>query len=331
MSTARDDAAVSMDDAGLAALRTTVRRPKAAALHGAVEAARDGDAGARANVVSALLWAGFSAPDALAPCWDVFAAAWFGEPSPAGVDEAIAAAEEAPLDDTFWTAFGDVLTGPEAGYDAASITAAVAGLGGAVSPRYGELAEVGATRWPGCADVAERAVPGHVRLETLAAAPEGSLGRALHEMLVANGYDLEVLDRDAIALGELPPALRYLNTRILQMHDAWHLVAGYSTSASHEIAISAFQLAQFGHNYSAMFLATVLTMTHLDRPEGFGVLGLLMAEAWRHGRATPPLMAIDWEAAFALPIDEIRSRRGIPVYESMLPANLFELASADAV
>ena len=115
------------------------------------------------------------------------------------------------------------------------------------------------------------------------------------DLLVANGYDLEVLDREAIALSALPPALRYTNTRILQMHDVWHLVAGYTTSASHEIAISAFQLAQFGHGYSAMFLATVFTMAGRERPEGFPVLGLLVAEAWRHGRSAPSLMAVPWE------------------------------------
>jgi ubiquinone biosynthesis protein Coq4 len=147
-------------------------------------------------------------------------------------------------------------------------------------------------------------------------------------MLVENGYDLEVLDREAIGLGELPPALRYLNTRILQMHDVWHLVAGYSTSASHEIAISAFQLAQFGHNYSAHFLAVVSALTHLQRPEGFGVIALLVAEAWRHGRATPPLMAIAWEQEWSRSIEEIRAAYGIPAYESVLPAELFEMAAA---
>lgn len=35
-------------------------------------------------------------------------------------------------------------------------------------------------------------------------------------MIVDNGYDPEVLDRDAIALSELPHALHYLNARILQ-------------------------------------------------------------------------------------------------------------------
>ena len=65
------------------------------------------------------------------------------------------------------------------------------------------------------------------------------------------------VSREALSLASLPPALRYLNTRILQMHDIWHLAGGFKTTALHEIAISAFQQAQFGHGYSAMFLAVV--------------------------------------------------------------------------
>lgn len=313
---------------GIEALRGHCRRPEPDAFAAATRAARDGDAEARAALVGGLLWAGFAAPHALKDCYDAFAAAWFGEAPPAECGRGFATAEEALLPDSFWEAFSAVLEGPEAGYDAGSITAAVAGLGGAVNPAFQGLAEDAARAWPGCADVAERDVPGFVGLADLGAAPEGSLGRTLHGMLTENGYDLEVLDREAIGLGQLPPALRYLNTRILQMHDVWHLVAGYSTSASHEIAISAFQLAQFGHNYSGHFLAVVSALTHLQRAEGFGVIGLLVAEAWRHGRSTPPLMSIAWEQEWYRSIDEIRTAHGIRAYESVLPAELFEMAAA---
>jgi ubiquinone biosynthesis protein Coq4 len=36
-------------------------------------------------------------------------------------------------------------------------------------------------------------------------------------------------------------------------------VAGCKKTSSNEIAISAFRIAQFGHNYSGMFLAAVYT------------------------------------------------------------------------
>ena len=312
----------------LATLQAHCVRPDAQAFHSDVVAARDGDGEARTRMAGALCWAAFASPAGIAPIWDLFTAAWFGDPTTEEATAALANAAEAPLPNAFWSRFAEVLDGPDQGYDAASITAAVAGLGGAIAPEHFALAEREALRWRGCADVDERPVPGHVELATLAAAPSGSLGRTLHDLLVANGYDLEVLDREAIALSALPPALRYTNTRILQMHDVWHLVAGYTTSASHEIAISAFQLAQFGHGYSAMFLATVFTMAGRERPEGFPVLGLLVAEAWRHGRSAPSLMAVPWETHWERSIEELRGELGLEPYQSMLPANLFELAAS---
>ena len=210
------------------------------------------------------------------------------------------------------------------GYDAASITARVAALGGAVHPSFEAIAESCAQRHPGAGAALARPVPGRTDLGVLGACDENSLGKTLHNMVVDQGYDLEVLDREAIRLDALPRSLRYLNTRILQMHDVWHLVAGYKTTASHEIAISAFQLAQFGHNYSAMFLASVTTITHVMQPAGFPVLMQLIAEAWQHGRRSPALMDIEWEAEWNNPVETVRARHGIPIYQSALPADLLE-------
>ena len=143
-------------------------------------------------------------------------------------------------------------------------------------------------------------------------------------MIVENGYDPEVLDRDAIALSDLPHSLHYLNARILQMHDVWHLVAGYETTSSNEIAISAFQLAQFGHNYSSMFLAAVMAISTFKEPRGFTILMQILAEAWQHGRETPVMMDIEWEQEWDRSLEDIRARHNIATYESIFPADLLE-------
>ena len=149
-------------------------------------------------------------------------------------------------------------------------------------------------------------------------------------MLVDNNFDAEVLDREVIGLANLPPALRYVNTRILQMHDVWHLAAGYQTTSLHEIAISAFQLAQFGHNYSSMFLATVATMSCCKTPAGFGLLMQNIIEAWRHGRATPALMSIHWESEWHETPEQIRARHGITPFKGSFPPDLLEQLAAVA-
>ena len=296
-----------------------------ATLRDSLNAAKDGDADAQRRVAGAMVWAAFSCPEAIEPTYDVIAAAWLGLGEfpviPAGLPQA-------PLEASFWDAFFSAVDDAEKGYDAASITARVAALGGAVHPSFRQISEDCARRHPGAGAALTNPVPGRTDLDELGACRDSSLGQTLYRMIVEQGYDLEVLDREAIALSALPRSLRYLNTRILQMHDVWHLVAGYQTTASHEIAISAFQLAQFGHNYSAMFLATITTISCTLQRAGFGILMQLVAEGWRHGRQTPSMMDIHWEAEWNRPIEEIREAHGIPVYQSVLPAKLFESATA---
>ena len=167
-------------------------------------------------------------------------------------------------------------------------------------------------------------------IDALGGLPEGSLGNDLYRMLVDNNFDAEVLDREVIGLANLPPALRYDNTRILQMHDVWHLVAGYQTTSLHEIAISAFQLAQCGLNYSSLFLASVATMRCGKTPAGCGLLMQNITEAWRHGRTTPALMPIHWESEWHETPEQIRARHGITPFKGSFPPDLLEQLAAVA-
>lgn len=296
-----------------------------ATLRDALNAAKEGDAEGQRRVAGAMVWTAFSCPHAIEPTYDVIAAAWLGAGKFPDIPKGL---PQAPLEGSFWDAFFSAVDDAENGYDAASITARVAALGGSVHPSFRQISEDCARRHPGAAAALTNPVPGRTDLDELGACGDSSLGQTLYRMIVDQGYDLEVLDREAIALSALPHSLRYLNTRILQMHDVWHLVAGYQTTATHEIAISAFQLAQFGHNYSAMFLATIATISCTLPRAGFGILMQLIAEGWRHGRQTPPMMDIHWEAEWNRPIEAIREAYGIPVYQSVFPANLFESVAA---
>jgi ubiquinone biosynthesis protein Coq4 len=295
-----------------------------------VTQAKAGDAAAREAVCGAFCWAAFAAPGALRPVYDLVASGWLedapaAEPSAA---HALRTVPEAQPDDAFWTAFEQVLAGPAGGYDAGSVTAAVAALGGSVAPQFQGLAEAACEVHCEGLGLSQAPVPPVLSLQALSEHRPGGLGRTLHSMWVDNGYDPEVLDRDAIGLSALPPTLRYLNTRILQMHDVWHLVAGYETTSLHEIAISGFQLAQFSHNYSAMFLATVAVMSHERSPEGFALLLQTVSEAWRHGRTAPPFMGIAWESCWDRSVTDLRAELGIEPFQGSFPADLFEQLAA---
>ena len=310
----------------LGGIRAWVCKPSLNDLAARMPLAMQGDVVAQQQVCGALLWTAFAAPAAVTEVYDAIAAGAAGEV----LDSASWQAEECAIPDSFWETFAETLTGPEQGYDATTITVAVAALGGSVAEGFGELAESAAQQHPGGNDAASQTIPDLTDIDALGRLPEGSLGNDLYRMLVDNNFDAEVLDREVIGLANLTPALRYVNTRILQMHDVWHLVAGYQTTSLHEIAISAFQLAQFGHNYSSMFLATVATMSCCKTPAGFGLLMQNITEAWRHGRVTPALMPIHWESEWHETPEQIRARHGITPFKGSFPPDLLEQLSAVA-
>ena len=302
-------------------IQDAARRTDAHSIRQAVAAAKHGDASGRILLTGVMTWAAYSCPDATNAVYDNIASAWLGSGPTPEIPEGL---PEAPLEDSFWEAYWKVVAGPPEGYDALTITVAVAALGSEVHADFEAIAENHARNHPGAAIAISSPIPGHTDIPALADCPEKSLGLSLYNMIVENGYDPEVLDRDAIDLSSKPHSLHYLNARILQMHDVWHLVAGYTTHSSNEIAISAFQLAQFGHNYSAMFLGVGMAMATTQEPRGFTVIMQIITEAWQHGRATPYMMDIEWEGEWNNSLKDIRSKYGIPVYKSVFPSDLLE-------
>ena len=294
-------------------------RPSARVLHDAARAARAGDAAAGLPIAAALTHSAFAAPETASAVYASFRNGWLGS----GDIPDMPLAPPAPMSGEFWNAYWQLLD-ETAGMDPVTITTRVAGLGAFTDPSLRERAEALAARHPKAADPAARMPPRRLTLDELARQPEGSLGRDFYRQIVDNNFDLEVLDREAMNLASLPPALRYLNTRILQMHDIWHLAGGFHTTALHEIAISAFQQAQFGHGYSAMFLAVVVGRMVQNGGEASPVILQTIAEASQYGADCPSFMAIPWEAQWHEPLRTIRARHGFQAFKGSFPPDLFE-------
>jgi ubiquinone biosynthesis protein Coq4 len=297
-------------------------RAAALKMTGAAASAED-----RLALAAAFAHAAFAAPHRIAAIYDAAAAGWIGRTlaAPPIAGQGVAGAIPSALWTDFWPLAEDAANGR---VDAVSITARTAALGSRMSADFVDRVAAGAHDFPGVTDAAHGPWPARINLEDLARQPAGSLGAAFHALIVDNKFDLEVLDRDALGLSALPKPLDYLNTRILQAHDLWHIVAGYDTTALHEIALSGFQMAQFGHNYSAMFLAVTSTSLALAPAEGFGVVMDVILTAYAHGRETPAMIAIPWEEVWGLSADAIRARYGVTPYQSPYPANLFEMMRA---
>lgn len=286
---------------------------------GCARAAKTGDAMAAAELGALLARAAFVEPALIRDTFDAAAAGWFGDAAPVASLRGGSGAVSPDLWAPFWALVED-----EQRMDAGTVTMRTAKLGEHVDAGFAERAGDASLGYAGVREAVQQGWPDRFRLEDLAACPPGSLGAQFHALIVDNGFDLEVLDRDALGLANLRPPLDYLNVRILQCHDLWHIVGGYHTTALHEVAISAFQLAQFGHNYSAQFLAVVVTKTALKRPEGLVLLLEIILSGWRHGRGAPQLLGVVWPEVWNEPTDRVRARLGVTPYQSPFPPDLVE-------
>ncbi len=282
-------------------------------------AARQGDMQAAADLAALLTRAGWVEPALIPDVYDAAAAGWFGDEAPR-VDLTRGTGVASPaLWPHFWEFIDDM-----AKTDPGTFTLRAASLGKYVDDGFADRAGKASLAYPGVPEAVAQGWPERFTMAELAACPDGSLGNAFHRQIVDNDFDLEVLDRDALGLVDLPPPLDYLNVRILQCHDLWHIVGGYHTTALHEVGISAFQLSQFGHNYSAQFLAFIIAKAAIRRPEGLALLMEITMGAWRHGRRTPPLLGVRWQEIWDEPIDRVRERLGVAAYVSPVPPDLIE-------
>ena len=286
-------------------------------------AIRGGETGAVRDLAALWMHGAAAAPGRLVQIYDASALGWLGSaPNAAPISCALA---PTPIPPGFWGPFWEmVLAPPGAGPDPLGVTQRTAALAGGLGPGFRELAVAAALDYPGVAQAAVQGFPERFTLEALALAPSGSLGAAFHSLIVDNGFDLEVLDRDALGLADLPAPLDYLNARILQCHDLWHILGGYQTTGLHEVAISGFQAGQFGHNYSAMFLGMVLTKMSFSEAPVLPMMLDIILSAWTHGRESPPLLGLDWPVVWGKSVEDLRAEIGLTAYQSPYPADLFE-------
>ena len=149
--------------------------------------------------------------------------------------------------------------------------------------------------------------------------PKDSLGTNLLDMLTSKGYDLEVINPDDVMLPPVFAAQNRTNRRILQLHDVWHLFAGFGFTAQGEVAISGFQLAQFGQNYSTRFLAATTTKMCLRPVVNIDEFISLISEGWRHGRRAPPLMSVEWHKMLGRSIADLRTEMHVAPFKSRTP------------
>ncbi len=99
--------------------------------------------------------------------------------------------------------------------------------------------------------------------------------------------------------------------RMANSHDLFHVLAGYDRTIIGEVGVDAYTA---GHIPLIPIRLMMLYFLILKPSEPIGWTRYVL-NSYRHGRNTPSLFCVDYEAVLPLPLDEVRRQIGIPSFE----------------
>jgi ubiquinone biosynthesis protein COQ4 len=158
-------------------------------------------------------------------------------------------------------------------------------------------------------------------MEALRALPPGSLGRAYHDFMsdpaalptyLLGSFLFENGDFDRLDWSD---EMRYVAVRDNHTHDLTHVISGYGTHLTQEAVNINFNVGLAGAPRVAAQTLTGLFWLIALPSAGWRPWYDLHLTAWERGaamRATIPFHCVYWEELLPLPIEDVRSRLGIP-------------------
>ncbi|HLT31866.1 MAG TPA: Coq4 family protein [Myxococcaceae bacterium] len=149
-------------------------------------------------------------------------------------------------------------------------------------------------------------VPGDIGFEGLSRLPEGTLGRTFADTYQVNGIMPFTYEYPVGSDGE------YLYKRYRETHDIHHLLTGYGIDALGEVEIQAFYLGNLGLKHAGL-IGVVSYPGALFRMKGLGQVSLAehhrrMRAAYQRGKASPNVLALDFEAYWDRPMSELTAQ-----------------------
>jgi ubiquinone biosynthesis protein Coq4 len=160
---------------------------------------------------------------------------------------------------------------------------------------------------PDCAAlIRDRYSPPAHDLETLLTYPTDSLGYIYAAEMKKKGFDPN-LHAGMTAKTDA----EYVELRLSQTHDIWHIVTGFDTSVIGEIGLQAFHLPQFPYPLATMLVANSLISSTLKEPETLPKLLEAIAQGFQMGKAAKPLFSQKWEAGWEKPLTQWQAELNI--------------------
>ncbi|MCY7275381.1 MAG: ubiquinone biosynthesis protein [Phormidesmis sp. CAN_BIN44] len=160
---------------------------------------------------------------------------------------------------------------------------------------------------PACAAlIRDRYIPPAHDLDTLLTLPPDSLGCIYAAQMKKTGFDPN-LHAGMTAKSDA----EYVELRLSQTHDLWHIVTGFDTSLIGEIGLQAFHLPQFPYPLATMLVANSLIATTLREPEMLSSLLAAIAQGFQMGKTAKPLFAQKWEEGWENPLTQWQAELNI--------------------
>ena len=160
---------------------------------------------------------------------------------------------------------------------------------------------------PACAAlIRDRHIPTAHDLDTLLTLPPDSLGYIYAAEMKRKGFDPN-LHAGLTAKSDA----EYVELRLSQTHDLWHIISGFDTDLIDEIGLQAFHLPQFPYPLATMLVATSLISTTLKEPEMLPKLLEAIAQGFQMGKTAKPLFAQKWEEGWETPLAQWQAELNI--------------------
>ncbi len=154
----------------------------------------------------------------------------------------------------------------------------------------------------------------------LGSMPAGSLGRAYLAFMDTEGISADgLVEASRAGHSDEDPELFYLEERLRDSHDLWHVVTGYQGDIIGEVSLLAFSFAQTGSKGVGLLVAVGLL-----RGKEKGVRRQILSGLVRGFRAKW-LPAVEWEALLPESLESVRDalRVGPPArYEPLRSSEL---------
>jgi ubiquinone biosynthesis protein COQ4 len=154
--------------------------------------------------------------------------------------------------------------------------------------------------------IQERYIAPSHNLDKLLQCPDNSLGH-----IYATRMKTLSFDPDLYSHIKIHSDASYVEARLSQTHDIWHIVTGFDVSSISEIGLQAFHLPQFSYPLATMLIANALVSSTLLAPQELPKLIQVIAQGLEMGRVAKSLFAQKWEEGWDKPLSEWQAELNI--------------------